>query len=118
MKQFEINGKAYRIRDIPPSIQPLLSTYGNLSKPYNTAEEAIKASDELDKIIKEIFKKVGLEPMPQGEDECLCLLKIMEFINEVFSSVKFFQRKVIESSRELSISNSSKTEHIIGVEKK
>ncbi|MCX8191443.1 MAG: hypothetical protein N3F06_01385 [Nitrososphaerales archaeon] len=110
MKQFEVNGRMYSIRDIPPSIQPLLSTYANLSKPYSNAEEAIKAADELDKIIKEIFKRVGLEPMPQSCDESLCLIKIMELINEAFSSVKFLRQRFTESSGELSISDSSKTE--------
>lgn len=116
MKQFEINGKLYKIRDIPPSIQPLLSTFANLSKPYSTAEEAIKASNELDKIIDEMFKRVGLEPYPQFDDKCACLIKIMEFINEAFSSVKLFRQRIIESGGEFSISNSSKTMRVVGVE--
>lgn len=115
MKSFHVNGREYRVKDIPPWIHPYLQAYSNLSsKKLDSAEEAERVSEELKKVLAKLFTIV--EPYPIDEDVSQVFMHILSMVGEVYTTTRFFQKGVVEAGRKPSVSDPPEAECAAGDE--
>ena len=120
MKEVEVNGRKYRIEDIPPWFISKIRLYASLvGKTPSSYEEAEKMDNELEKVFTSLSKLVT--PQPQTGDYVKVLNEVIRYWSETYTSISeeaefFRQNRIGESGRTVSPTSPSKAISIDRVE--
>jgi len=116
MKQVEVNGRLYEIRE--PTLGYFV--YLRMLKSFN---ESVKSVEDLESIQKRIDFAVEkllnlIQPTPKGEDQIILIQKIGDYLVERFGfmekNVEFFRQESPQNSRPIGSTPSREAEHNFG----
>ena len=81
MKTIEVDGRAYKIKILPPWLQAEIQRYGMLARKVPQSEEE---ADKLQADMKRCFDKVFMvvEPKPSDEDAGEVFIALLTHLNE------------------------------------